>query len=233
MNTAQSIQNGYKVQVKNAQSGAQQTVDLPQGTATSQGPVRIKAKVGDKYQLETMSAERRSAPEQVKLKRVGQHLQVIFDDAEQSSLIIEDYYSIMPEGYHGVIGQAENGSLYEYVAEDLASTTGGSTWPADGQEMNVVLSGQTAGSSGAAVGVVAINPLLAALGVAGAAGAAAGGSATSTETAQPATVINLASSSDTGVVGDQVTRDTKPVVTGKTVPGAALVLEIKDVRVGP
>ncbi|WP_158273315.1 Ig-like domain-containing protein [Limnohabitans sp. WS1] len=235
MNTAKSSQNTYKVTIKNGQSGTQQGKDLPSPADGQPSPARVKAQAGDKYQLEALSGDQRVAPDKVKLKRVGSNLHIALDEAADASLIVEDYYSVMPEGYNGVIGQAENGNLYEYAAEDFASATqaSGATspWPLDGQEMNAVLGGQAVVTSSAAVGVLAFNPLLATLGLVGAAGAAAGagssGNATNTETPS-VTVLKLAGSADTGLVGDQITRNAQPVLTGQTAPGARLVLDIKN-----
>jgi hypothetical protein len=74
----------------------------------------------------------------------------------------------MPEGYNGVIGQAENGSFYEYIPED-PDVKGLIPELADGgQAVSVALGGAEVSNAGAAVGVLlGFNPLLAALGLAG------------------------------------------------------------------
>lgn len=108
----------YKVLVKTGKAENNQTIEIAQGAGDRGQPVRIKAQAGVKYQLQEIGQDKNTAPQYVKVKRVGKDLHIIFEDDSAADLIIEDYYSVMTDGYNGVIGQAENGAYYEYVPED-------------------------------------------------------------------------------------------------------------------
>ena len=101
-------------------------------------------------------------PDYIKVKRVGKHLHILFEDETEASLIIEDYYEVMPEGYNGVIGQAENGLFYEYIPEDPRVPGLIPELAEGGRAVNVALGGAEVIPMGAALGVLAFNPLLAA-----------------------------------------------------------------------
>ncbi|WP_146183861.1 S-layer family protein [Limnohabitans sp. T6-20] len=133
---------------------------------------RTKAQAGVRYQLQDAN-KNDAPPEQVRVKRVGKDLHVALGEGEEAAqLIIEDYYAVMPEGFNALVGQADGGSFYEYVLE--APTADSYTLSlAEGQDFtSAVLGGSEVSGSGAALAVLAFNPLLAA-GAAGAAGAAA------------------------------------------------------------
>jgi hypothetical protein len=165
----------YKVLVHTGKADNNQTIDIQAGAAERGQPVRIKALAGAKYQLQEMQRNEQVAPDYIKVKRVGKHLHVLFEDQQQPSLIIEDYYDVMPQGYNGVIGQAENGSFYEYIPEDPKSA-GLVPLLSDGaQAASVALGGAEVSGVGAALGVVGVagfSPLLGLLGL-GAVGAGA------------------------------------------------------------
>jgi hypothetical protein len=165
----------YKVLVHTGKADNNQTLDIQAGAAERGQPVRIKALAGAKYQLQEMQRNEQVAPDYIKVKRVGKHLHVLFEDQQQPSLIIEDYYDVMPQGYNGVIGQAENGSFYEYIPEDPKSA-GLVPLLSDGaQAASVALGGAEVSGVGAALGVVGVaglSPLLGLLGL-GAVGAGA------------------------------------------------------------
>lgn len=65
-----------------------------------------------------------TSPKLVKIKRVGQDLEVFFEDSTTADLVFEDYYSEMPADASALLGQAENGSFYEYLVESSGSATG-------------------------------------------------------------------------------------------------------------
>lgn len=103
----------YKLLINAGSGKNSEAIDLE---ADAKKPARIKAQAGGKYQLQDVS-KNGVAPEQVRIKRVGKDLHVSLGEGEATDLIVEDYYTVMPEGYNGLIGQAENGSFYEYVLE--------------------------------------------------------------------------------------------------------------------
>ena len=218
MNTAKSSQNTYKVTIKNGQSGTQQGKDLPSPADGQPSPARVKAQAGDKYQLEALSGDQRFAPDKVKLKRVGSNLHIALDEAADASLIVEDYYSVMPEGYNGVVGQAENGNFYEYIPED-PDVKGLIPQLADGgQAVSVALGGAEVVGSGAAIALLAFNPLLAGLGLlsAGAAAAAAGaGGGGTTTVAGQKTALAIDPISADNIITATEGNATNVLVTGR------------------
>ena len=173
----------FKVLVNTGNAQNNQVLDVTQGQGAKGQPLRIAAKAGAKYQLQELDKNKEAAPEYVKVKRVGKNLHILLENSTEADIIIEDYYEVMPEGYNGVVGQAENGNFYEYIPED-PDVKGLIPQLADGgQSVSVALGGAEVVGSGAAVGILAFNPLLAALGLAGAgAAAAAAGGTTATTT---------------------------------------------------
>ncbi|WP_158271648.1 Ig-like domain-containing protein [Limnohabitans sp. 2KL-1] len=162
----------YKIVVNSGKSENNQTLDAAQGQGDRGQPLRIKAQPGTKYQLQEIGKDKNTAPEYVKVKRVGKNLHIVFEGGNQSDVIIEDYYDVMPEGYNGLVGETHTGNFYEYIPED-PDPKGLIPQLADGgQYVSVALGGAEVVGSGAAVAVLAFNPLLAALGLAGAGAAA-------------------------------------------------------------
>ena len=148
----------YKVIVK-AGNEQNQTIDVRQGAGDSGQPVRIKAQAGAKYQLQEGQRNHQNAPDFVKVRRQGKNLLITFEGETQPSLIIEDYYEVMPEGYNAVVGQAENVNFYEYLPED-PKASGLIPMLGDGaQAVSVALGGAEVSGAGAALGVLAFSPL--------------------------------------------------------------------------
>ena len=196
-----SFAKNYKVIVNTGKTEDNKTLDVTQGAGDRGQPLRIRAQAGVKYQLQEIDKAKSAAPEYVKVKRVGKDPHITFENDDAADLIIEDYYSVMPEGYNGVIGKAESGAFYEYVPED-PSVKGLIPELADGgQGVNVALGGQEVQGTGAALAVFAFTPLLGALGLAGAAAAVAANSGASTN--NNGTSV-LAPANDTGVQGDGI-----------------------------
>ena len=163
----------YKIVVNVGKNENSEVIDVAQKQGDRGQTLRIQAKSGAKYQLQEVGKDKNAAPEYVRVKRVGKNLHLIFEDGTQSDVIIEDYYGVMPEGYNGIVGETEQGIFYEYIPED-PNTSGLIPRLADGGELvSVALGGGEVVGSGAAIGILAFNPLLAALGLAGAGVAAA------------------------------------------------------------
>jgi hypothetical protein len=185
----------YKVLVNTGKAENNSTVDVPRNAA-GKDAVRIKAKAGAKYQLQELNEQTGNkplGPDYVKTKRVGKNLHILFEGETEASVIIEDYYEVSPEGYNGLIGQAENGNFYEYIPED-PKTDGLVPNLRDGaQAINVALGGNEVQAAGAAVAAFAFGPLLGSLGLAGAAAAAAaaGGAGATGGAVIPATPSGL------------------------------------------
>ena len=218
----------YKVLVNTGKAETKQTIDIQQGAGDKGQPVRIKAQAGAKYELQELGRKKPVGPDYVKAKRVGKDLHILFEDESQASLIIEDYYEVMPEGYNGVIGQAENGLFYEYIPEDPRVPGLIPELAEGGQAVNVALGGAEVTPVGAALGVVAF-PLLGALGLLGAAGAAAY-IANQDSATKGNTGGDLSNASDSGSSSsDNLTKQNNNlVINGKGVPNSTVDVVIKD-----
>jgi large repetitive protein len=192
--------------------------------------LRLKAAPQAKYML--IDAQSGVAPDVIKAKRVGKDLHIDIADDDQGSVdvVIEGYYDSNEAA--SLVGQAENGSLYDY-APQLADA-GLNLASLSGEQAIAYVLGEVAVASGAAVGVLAFNPLLAGVGVAGAAAAAGGGGGGggAPEVVRPAspTVSGMVNTfnDDGDRTGTQVRGTAQPgtvvqVRDGATVLGSALV----------
>ncbi len=223
----------FKLIVNTGNAENNQNVDVTQGQGARGQAVRLKAKVGAKYQLLDLEKSKDVGPDYVKVKRVGKHLHILFENSTEADVIIEDYYEVMPEGYNGVVGQAENGNFYEYIPED-PDVKGLIPQLADGgQAVSVALGGAEVVGSGAAVAILAFNPLLAGLGLLGAGAAAAAAGAAGAGTATGDVAITAISDSvgnpNNGTVNlnaGGLTNDNTPTLTGRAPAGA--VVTIRD-----
>ena len=231
----------YKVLVNTGKAENNSTVDVPRNAA-GKDAVRIKAKAGAKYQLQELNEQTGNkplGPDYVKTKRVGKNLHILFEGETEASVIIEDYYEVSPEGYNGLIGQAENGNFYEYIPED-PKTDGLVPNLRDGaQAINVALGGNEVQAAGAAVAAFAFGPLLGSLGLAGAAAAAAaaGGAGATGGAVIPATPSGLTITDDVGskqgpVANAGVTDDTTPTLSGKGDAGSVVTIKDGDTILG-
>ena len=220
----------FKVLVNTGNAQNNQVLDVTQGQGAKGQPLRIAAKAGAKYQLQELDKNKEAAPEYVKVKRVGKNLHILLENSTEADIIIEDYYEVMPEGYNGVVGQAENGNFYEYIPED-PDVKGLIPQLADGgQSVSVALGGAEVVGSGAAVGILAFNPLLAALGLgaAGAAAAAAGGTtATTTGLAITDATDNVGNPNNgiESVAKGGTTNDSTPTLKGTGTAGQVIIIK--------
>ena len=223
----------YKVLVNTGKEENNKAVDVQQFSGDKGQPVRIQAQAGAKYQLQEVARGKNVGPDYVKAKRVGKNLHILFEGETEASLIIEDYYGEMAPGYNGVIGQAENGSFYEYIPEDPRVPGLIPELAEGGQAVNVALGGAEVTPVGAAVAVAAF-PLLGALGLLGAAGAAAAYYAnkdddniTNTISGKLSDTSDLA---DGGNKNDDITRDNTPTLTGTAPVGSDAYVTINGVK---
>lgn len=104
----------YRVIVNTGKKADNKALEIEQNAGDSGRAVRIRAQAGAKYQLQELAQGTDFGPEHVKAYRNGKNLEITFEGGTEPDLIIEDYYVQMPGGYNGVIGQAPNGSYYEY-----------------------------------------------------------------------------------------------------------------------
>lgn len=215
----------YKIKVNQGQ-GEAKFVDIPQA-GDGRTPIVVKAVPGGKYQL--MDPSTGYAPENIRASRSGKNLRVFFEGRSQADLVVEDYYEVAPEGFNGLIGEAESGRFYEYIPE---SAVGRSAVPllADGSnQVGMALGGAEINASGAAVGALVaaagLNPLLLApLALLGA--AAGGGGGTSGGTAPTVSSAKLLADDDTGPK-DGVTTDKTPRIAGEATPDSDVSVVIR------
>ena len=220
-------------QIKINQGKESQTLDIPLAGAKGQA-VTVKAVSGARYQL--VDTTTNYGPENIRVSRQGKDMKVSFEGSNSTDLVIEDYYKVSPDGYNGLIGEAESGKFYEYIPE---SASGLASVPMLGDTSPVVgmaLGGMEVAPAGAAVGVLAaglFNPAwlgVGALGAAAAAGGGGGGSGgvdTTAPTGQTGALSPVAGS-DSGKLGDNLTNITKPTITGKAEAGSTVEVSFRD-----
>ena len=107
----------YKVIAQNGKDVAKE-IRFEQDIGARGQPIRIKAEAGVKYELQDLQRDKPVGPDYVKVRRSGKNLLVIFAGENEASLVIEDYYDVMPAGHEGLMGRAENGKYYPYIPED-------------------------------------------------------------------------------------------------------------------
>lgn len=120
--------------------------------------LRLQAAPKAKYML--IDAQTGVAPDVIKAKRVGKdlHIDIADDDQGTVDVIIEGYYDANEAA--SLVGQAENGALYDYTPQ--MATPGFELASLSGEQAIAYVLGESTVASGAAVGVLAFNPLLAA-----------------------------------------------------------------------
>lgn len=166
-----------------------QSYDIVQGAGDKGNPTRIKAIKGVRYQLEDPAAKN-TGPDNIRTKRVGKNLHVLFEDSKEADLIVEGYFEESTQSSEsGLYGRAEDGNLYQYVTEDAASE---GALVDGGRPVYQVLGGNAVGEefalSSLPVASSGISALTAGAGAAGAAAAAgAGGGGGGAGTAAPST----------------------------------------------
>ncbi|PUE15613.1 hypothetical protein B9Z38_12780 [Limnohabitans sp. MMS-10A-160] len=218
----------FKVLVNAGKDEAAQTLLAEQGAGQRGRPLIIKAKAGAKYQLVEQGKGRGNdlAPDNIKAKRVGKHLHLMFETDTVADVIIEDYYDVMPEGYNGVIGKAENGSYYEYLTEDPTDPGLIPQLKDNVTAVTQALGGAEVSPAGAAIAVAAF-PLLGALGLlGGAAAVAAAAKNNDTTTTTTTGKLDATAPNDSGVLGDNITNDATPTLSGTVPAGSTATVTI-------
>lgn len=187
----------FNILVHTGKTQSPRTIELTQGEGDRGHPVRIKAQAGAKYQVQDLEKNLQVGPQFVKVKRSGKNLHLVLEGSTEPDLIIEDYYEVMDAGDTGLVGRAENGSLYEYLPED-PHPQGLTQTLVDGQPaVNMALGGSEYEIAGAAVAAIALGPWFAS--AAGAAALLAGGGKSkgvSDTTAPAAPTADVAAASD-------------------------------------
>ena len=97
----------FKVLVNTGKDQEVQTFNAEQGAGLRGRAVIIKAQAGAKYQLVEVAKRNNLAPDNIKAKRVGKNLHLMFETDSQADVIIEDYYSVIGDSYNAVIGKRQ------------------------------------------------------------------------------------------------------------------------------
>lgn len=220
-------------QIKINQGKESKTFEVVPGSTKGQA-LTIKAVEGARYQL--VDKETTYGPENIRTSRIGKDLNISFEGSNQTDVVIEDYYKATPEGFNGLIGEAETGKFYEYIPENASGLASVPMLSHSSQVVGMALGGAEVASSGAAVGVLAaglFSPWLlgaGALGVAAAAGGG-GGSVAANDTMPPTGqtgALKAVAGSDSGKLGDNLTSVTKPTITGKAEAGSTVEVSFRD-----
>jgi large repetitive protein len=203
-------------------------IEVTSGLGARGQTLHVQAPPGSRVQLTDLQTQ--FAPDNIRIKRVGKSLHLAFEgsDIAQPDVIIDNWYDDNAEAR--LIGQAEDGRLYEYIPETGEAAEYVSNLPqqfASGQILGgpgitlAALPLASAGAGAAGGALTGITPLgWVALGVGGIAAvalaASGGGDGGGGNDGSPAGSVNgrLDPASDSGVVGDGRTSDTTPTLTG-------------------
>ena len=218
----------YTVIVTSTEAADLRTHKVAQHSGDKGKALRIKAKAGETYQLVEQSGQAHSyAPQNVKVKRVGKDLVITFEGDSRPDIIIEGYYDVMPKDHKGLIGEAEDGNLYEYIPEDPHPLGLVQMLPEGGQDVAMALgAGEIIAPAEAAI---AAFPLLGALGLLGGAAAVAAINNNKNNGTTVGTTGKLSSTSDNtdgGGIVDNKTHDNTPTLTGTAPVGSTATVTI-------
>ena len=214
----------------NAIKGEPQVIDI--APATGKAPVTVPAAAGARYEL--IDAQTRSGPDNIRVQRKGNHLQVFFDGDTEAGVVIEDFYQVHTDSTPTLVGRTDQGTFYEYIPEIAAPSAIVTNLNDTGIAYGVALGGQElAATSGAAIGALvplvgAFSPLLvggAALGAAALAGGGGGGGSDSPAT-PPVATAKLADASDSGTKGDNKTNINTPTILGTAPAGSTTKVNV-------
>ncbi len=231
----------YKVLVNDGKGAESVAVQVAQGAGDKGTPVRLVAQRGVRYELQDVTKGKGVAPDQVRAKRVGNNLALMFDGSQAPDVVIEDYYIVKGEGAAPMLaGLAENGGVYEYIPQDpnvnhltpslkdgntpvLMALGGGALGEAFVLSALPIVAAAAGGISGWAIAAGVVGA--AALG-----GGGGGGGTAPTDTTPPAPFIaNLKHDAlnDTGVNSDDsVTTNVTPVLQINAETGAKVDVAI-------
>jgi hypothetical protein len=219
----------YKIKLNQGQ-GEAKFLDIPQAGGAGNA-LTVKAVAGGKYQL--VDASTGYAPENIRAMRSGKNLLVFFEGRNTADLMIENYYEVMPEGFNGLIGEAESGRFYEFIPETAVGFSTVAMLAEGSAQVGMALGGAEVFASGAAVGTLVaaagLNPLfLAPLALLGAGGGGGGGKAPgpAPDTTPPEIKSAQLLPADDSGPKDNVTNDTTPRIEVQTEPNADVSVEV-------
>ncbi len=232
----------YKILVNDGKGTDIKPVSVMQGASAKGEPVRMTAKRGWRFELQDDLKGKNLGPDQVRLKRMGKNLGLMFDGSVNPDVIIEDFYAENEDkekdnGSPMIVGQAEDGGMYEYVPQDPAASSMASQLKDGNTPVIVALGGGPLAADFALAGL----PLIAAAGggiggllaggaalvaAAAAGGGGGGGSAGAVPSGQTGHITHDAAN-DTGVsTSDSYTMNNKPQLTVNAESGATVVVSV-------
>lgn len=103
----------YQLQTTDAQGQRRtQTIDSSLGPS----PTVIATAPGERHVL--LDVQQGSAPDNIRVQRVGKQLRVLFDGSTQADLVLDNFYSdSSTDGPATLAGATEQGSVHEYLPE--------------------------------------------------------------------------------------------------------------------
>jgi co-chaperonin GroES (HSP10) len=236
-----------QIRVNTGNEETNKTFDIVEGGGAKGKPTVIKAVKGARYQLEDLNAKN-TGPENIRSKRVGKNLHVMFEGRNEADLIVENYYDegMLTESNRGLYGRAEDGKLYDYIPEDPTPEGMPINLADGGRPVSQVLGGtgieEAFVLSALPLAAGGFNWLAAGLagGAAAAAGGGGGGGGAGVQPVTPVTPIakpSMKATDDEGansgiITNGSVTDDTKPTFAGKTSPGAKVVIKEGNTIIG-
>ena len=92
----------YKIRVNEGAGGESQISQITQSVNNKDAPLRIMARRGVRYELQDEAKGSGAAPDQVRVKRDGKNLTLMFDGSQNADVVLENFYAV---------GSAKDGSL--------------------------------------------------------------------------------------------------------------------------
>jgi len=225
----------YQVLINEGKGPQNDVVEVTQGAGDQGRSTRLVAQRGVRYELQDLGKGKALAPEHVRLRRIGDDLNLMFDGSQKPDVVLENYYA--PTGQTKdappplLAGCVESGDCYEYVPHDpsvsrvtsalkedsplVMMSLGGAPLEEGFALSSLAMVGGTAAGGGGVSGLVmAGGALVASLAIGG-----GGGAANASAPPQKATGA-LATESDTGYANqDGITQIVTPYYNGKATPG--------------
>lgn len=238
----------YQVLINEGKGTDNVVVEVIAGAGDQGRAVRLIAQRGVRYELQDLAKGKALAPDHVRVKRVDNHLNLMFDGSQAPDVVIENYYALAESAKQApplLAGCVESGDCYEYVPHDPARShqtaalkdnntpvimsLGGGALDGD-----FALAGLAVASTAATAAAAGGGGGIGILGVAGAVGLAAalgggggGGGGGAAPAGPPKATGALASESDTGYSNqDGVTQAVTPSYQGKAEPGSKVEVTV-------
>lgn len=230
----------YQVVINQGKGPQNDGVEVTQGAGDQGRAVRVMAQQGVRYELQDLGKGKALAPDHVRVKRAGSHLNLMFDNSQAPDVVFENYYAFEGPSNSAsppmLAGCLDNGACYEYVPHDPARThmtaalkdsetpvmmsLGGGPLSEGGFALAGLAVASAAAAAGGGIGVLGTVGAVAL--VASAAGGGGGGGAAPVAPPSKATGA-LAAESDTGFSNqDGVTQAVTPFYTGKAAPDSKI-----------